>query len=76
MSPRFIEFLICFIRAKLKEIQAGVDGVLVFDPNLVKPLQQVSSSLVLTALHFFGGVGGTQLVGSNVTADYNLGQKG
>lgn len=75
MSPRIIEFLICFIRAKLKEIQAGVDGVLVFDPNLVKPLQQVSNSLVLTAFHFFGGVGGTQLVGT-VTADYNLGQKG
>jgi len=55
MSLRFIEFLICVIRAKLKEIQAGVDGVLVFDPNLVKPLQQVSNSLVLTVLHFFEG---------------------
>ena len=57
MSPRIIEFLICFIRAKLKEIQAGVDGVLVFDPNLVKPLQQVSNSVVLTAFHFFWGGG-------------------
>lgn len=33
-------------QAKLKEIQAGVDGVLVFDPNLVKPLQQLWNSYV------------------------------
>ena len=57
MSPSFIELPVCVIRAKLKEIQAGVDGVLVFDPELVKPLQQVSNSVVLIVLHFFWGEG-------------------
>lgn len=32
-----------FFRAKLKEIKAGADGFLVFDPDLVQPLIQVSS---------------------------------
>ena len=35
-----------FCRAKLKEIKAGADGFLVFDPDLVQPLIQVSN------LHF------------------------
>lgn len=33
-------------RSKLREIQAGVDGFLVFDPNLVRPLLQMWKSHV------------------------------
>ena len=34
-------FFFFFSRAKLKEIKAGADGFLVFDPDLVQPLIQV-----------------------------------
>lgn len=39
--PRPLVWLFFFSRAKLKEIKAGADGFLVFDPDLVQPLIQV-----------------------------------
>ena len=44
MSVLFFTSLFCsHFRAKLKEIKAGADGFLVFDPDLVQPLIQVSN---------------------------------
>lgn len=40
--------LLRFSRAKLKEIQAGSDGFLVFDPDLVQPLLQVGDTFAVT----------------------------
>ena len=36
-------FMFFLFRAKLNEIKTGADGFLVFDPDLVQPLIQVSN---------------------------------
>ena len=36
--------LLSAVRAKMKEIEAGVDGFLVFDPDLVQPLLEVGEA--------------------------------